>query len=182
MYFLLNAIYFEDFVNSKKKSKILKNHRFEKSLEIQRPTPWTLILCYFHLWSFIILLPGSCGGREGSPVHSGGHQRHQLLHGRIQPGSHKVCRKNLFKENSVPGSRMGQKSRSGSGIRIRYEHPRSYFRELRNNFVGKKYLNSLMRIRNPGSGIFLTRDPGWKTRIRDKHPRSATTVRKIRFI
>jgi hypothetical protein len=30
---------------------------------------------------------------------------------------------------------------------------------------------------NPGSGIFLTRDPGWKTfgsGIRDKHPGSAT--------
>jgi hypothetical protein len=47
-------------------------------------------------------------------------------------------------------------------IRIRDEHPGSYFRELGNNFLSKKYLNSLMRIRmrNPLSGIFLTLDPG----------------------
>jgi hypothetical protein len=50
----------------------------------------------------------------------------------------------------------------------------SYYRELRNHFFGLKYLNSLMRIR----------DPGWekigsgmeKIRIRDKHPGSATLV------
>ncbi len=43
----------------------------------------------------------------------------------------------------------------GSGIRDGV-HPGSYFRELRNNFWGLKYLNSLMRIRNtfdPGSGM-----------------------------
>jgi hypothetical protein len=34
------------------------------------------------------------------------------------------------------GSGMGKKSRSGSGIRIRDEHPGSYFRELKNNFFG----------------------------------------------
>jgi hypothetical protein len=34
------------------------------------------------------------------------------------------------------GSGMGRKSRSGSGIRIRDEHPKSYMRELRSNFVG----------------------------------------------
>jgi hypothetical protein len=34
----------------------------------------------------------------------------------------------------TPGSGMG--ARSGSGIRIRDEHPGSYFRELRNNFSG----------------------------------------------
>jgi hypothetical protein len=43
-------------------------------------------------------------------------------------------------------------------IRIPDEQPVSYFRELRNNFYGLKYLNSLMRIRDrknsdPGSGI-----------------------------
>jgi hypothetical protein len=38
---------------------------------------------------------------------------------------------------------MGKKSRSGSGIRD--EHPGTYFSELRNNFLGKKYLNSLIR-------------------------------------
>jgi hypothetical protein len=37
-----------------------------------------------------------------------------------------------------PGSGMGKKSRSGSGIRIRDEHPGSYLRELRKNFLGQK--------------------------------------------
>jgi len=41
---------------------------------------------------------------------------------------------------------MGKKSGSG----IRDEQPRSYFLELRNHFFGLKYLNSLMRIRDPG--------------------------------
>jgi hypothetical protein len=53
---------------------------------------------------------------------------------------------------------MVKKSGSGSGIQIRDEQPRSYFRELRNHFFGLKCLNSLMRIRDgknsgPGSGI-----------------------------
>ncbi len=50
----------------------------------------------------------------------------------------------------TPGSgiRVGKKSGSGSGIRNRDEEPGSYFRELRNNFLGLKYLNSLMRIRD----------------------------------
>jgi hypothetical protein len=44
---------------------------------------------------------------------------------------------------------------------------------------GLKYLNSLMRIRDPGSGMETVRirDPGWKkvaSGIRDKHPGSAT--------
>jgi hypothetical protein len=52
---------------------------------------------------------------------------------------------------------MGRKSASGS--RIRDEQPGSYFLELRIHFFGlKKYLNSLMRIRDgdssdPGSGV-----------------------------
>ncbi len=54
-----------------------------------------------------------------------------------------------------PGSGMGKKSRSGSRIRIRDEQPRSFFRELRKHFLGLKYLNSLMRIRDPG-----IRNPG----------------------
>jgi hypothetical protein len=65
---------------------------------------------------------------------------------------------------------MGRKSASGSGIRD--EQPGSYFLELRNNFFGLKYLNSLMRIRDGDSS-----DPGWKkvgSGIRDKHPGSAT--------
>jgi hypothetical protein len=51
---------------------------------------------------------------------------------------------------------MGKKIK----IRIRDEHPGSYFRGLRNNFLCEKYLNSLMRIRirdpnlfDPGSGM-----------------------------
>ncbi len=53
----------------------------------------------------------------------------------------------------TPGSgiRDGRKSASGSGIRD--EQPGSYFLELRNHFFaffGLKYLNSLMRIRDPG--------------------------------
>ncbi len=35
----------------------------------------------------------------------------------------------------------------GSGIRIRNQHPGSYFCELRNKFFGLNYLNSLMQIR-----------------------------------
>jgi hypothetical protein len=43
---------------------------------------------------------------------------------------------------------MGRKSSSGSGIRD--EQHRTYFLELRNHFLGLKYFNSLMRIRDPG--------------------------------
>jgi hypothetical protein len=43
---------------------------------------------------------------------------------------------------------MGKKSGSGSGIRD--EQPGSYFQELRNQFFGLEYLNSLMRIQDPG--------------------------------
>ncbi len=79
----------------------------------------------------------------------------------------------------TPGSGMGRNSASGSGIRD--EQPGSYFLELRNHFFVLKYLNSLMRIRDPGwrqfgSGIL---DPGWKkvvSGIRDKHPGSATQL------
>jgi hypothetical protein len=51
---------------------------------------------------------------------------------------------------------MVKKSGSGSGIQIRDEQPGSYFRELRNHFLGLKCLNSLMRDgknSDPGSGI-----------------------------
>ncbi len=61
-----------------------------------------------------------------------------------------------------PGSGMGKSQHPDPG----------YFLELRNHFFGLKYLNSLMRIRDgdssyPGSGME-------KSRIRDKHPGSAT--------
>ncbi len=36
----------------------------------------------------------------------------------------------------TPGSGMGKKSRSGSGIQIRDVHPGSYFRERIHNFLG----------------------------------------------
>ncbi len=70
----------------------------------------------------------------------------------------------------TPGSGMGRKSASGSGIQ--HEQPGSYFLELRNHFFlfffGLKYLNSLMRIRDPG---WRSLDPGSgmeKSRIRLK--------------
>jgi hypothetical protein len=64
-----------------------------------------------------------------------------------------VCRKGKTKKSEVfdlsvadpdpasgafltQGSGIGKKSRSGSRIRIRDEHPGSYFRELRSNFLG----------------------------------------------
>jgi hypothetical protein len=72
-----------------------------------------------------------------------------------------------------PGSGMGRKSASGSGIR--YEQPGSYFLELRNHFFGVKILKFFDA--NPGSGIRDedSSDPGSgmeKIRIRDKHPAS----------
>jgi hypothetical protein len=45
----------------------------------------------------------------------------------------------------IPGSGMEINPVLGSGIWD--EHPRSFFRELRNRFEGSKYFNSLMRIR-----------------------------------
>jgi hypothetical protein len=65
---------------------------------------------------------------------------------------------------------MGKKS--GSGSEIRDEQPGSYFLELRNHFFWVKIIK------------FFDVDPGWKkvgsamekSRIRDKHPGSATLV------
>jgi hypothetical protein len=54
---------------------------------------------------------------------------------------------------------MGKKSRSG--IRIQDEHPRSYFRELGNNILGKKY-QFFDADQELGSGIFLSLNQGWK--------------------
>ncbi len=77
---------------------------------------------------------------------------------------------------------MGRKSAYRAGIRD--EQPGLYFLELRNHFLiffGLKYLNSLMRIRDPGWRQFGSRirdgkksDPG--SGIRDKHSGSATLV------
>ncbi len=61
----------------------------------------------------------------------------------------------------TPGSGMGRKSASGSGIRD--EQPRSYFLELRNHFFGVKILKFFDA--DPGSGmetVVRIRDPGWK--------------------
>jgi hypothetical protein len=63
---------------------------------------------------------------------------------------------------------MGKKkSRSGSGIQIRDEHARSYFRELRNNFLGvKKYFfyaepdPGSRNLVEPGSGMEKNTVPG----------------------
>jgi hypothetical protein len=70
----------------------------------------------------------------------------------------------------TPGG-MGKKS--GSGSRIRNEQPGSYFLELRNYFLGFKYLSSVIQIRNGKNS-----DPGWKkvgSEIRD--PGSGKTSR-----
>jgi hypothetical protein len=50
---------------------------------------------------------------------------------------------------------MGKKSGSGSGIRD--EQPGSYFLELRNHFLGLKYFDSLIQIRDGNNS-----NPGWK--------------------
>jgi hypothetical protein len=68
------------------------------------------------------------------------------------------------------------KSRSGFGIRIRDEHPGSYFESLETVFGGLIYLNSLMRmwirIRDPGIFLIMGSGSGMeKILIRDKHPR-----------
>jgi hypothetical protein len=70
---------------------------------------------------------------------------------------------------------MGRKSESGSGIRD--EELGSYFLELRNHFfvfLGLKYLNCLMLIRDLGSGMETVRirdgkksDPGSRINIPD---------------
>ncbi len=48
-------------------------------------------------------------------------------------------------------------------IQIQYVQPWSYFRELRNHFLGLKYLNSLMRIRDSGWKKFGFTYPGSAT-------------------
>jgi hypothetical protein len=60
----------------------------------------------------------------------------------------------------TPGSGMGRKSASRSGIRD--EQPGSYFLELRNHFFGVKIHKFFDG--DPGSGMetVRSRDPGWK--------------------
>jgi hypothetical protein len=66
---------------------------------------------------------------------------------------------------------MGESQHPDPGFGIRDEQPGSYFLEIRNHFFAfmvLKYLNSLMRIRDPGwrqlgSGIL-----DGKSRIRDQ--------------
>jgi hypothetical protein len=80
------------------------------------------------------------------------------------------------------GIREGKKSRSRSTIRIRDEHPGTYFRlrELKNNFL-VKIPHFFYADLDPGSRIFLSLDPrsgmekfgSW---IRDKYPGSATLL------
>jgi hypothetical protein len=57
---------------------------------------------------------------------------------------------------------MGKKSGSGFGIRIRDEHPRSYFLELRNHLSWVKILKFFDA--DPGCRMekIRIRDPGWK--------------------
>ncbi len=82
---------------------------------------------------------------------------------------------------------MGRKSASGSGIRD--EQPGSYFLELRNHFLvflGLKYLNSLMRIQDPGwrqfgSGIRYEKksDPGSGINIPDPQHCCSPLARRV---
>jgi hypothetical protein len=83
---------------------------------------------------------------------------------------------------------MGRKSASGSGIWD--DQPGSYFLELRNHFFvffGLKYLNSLMRIRDPGWRRFGTgirdgkkSDPGSGINIPD--PQHCIVRKGIRIL
>ncbi len=64
-------------------------------------------------------------------------------------------------------------------IRIRNEHPGSYFRELGNNFLG---YNTIHKFFDANAGFGNLFDPGSgkeKIRIRDKHPGSATLSVKV---
>jgi hypothetical protein len=71
---------------------------------------------------------------------------------------------------------------SGSRIRIRDEQLGSYFRELRNHFLGLKYINSLMRIGDPGWKNIGSGMENFGSGIREKHPGSATLIFSIEII
>jgi hypothetical protein len=66
-------------------------------------------------------------------------------------------------------------------IRIRYEHPGSYFRKLRNSF-GLNIFIFFDADADPDPGSRNLFDPGWKkfgSGIRDKHSGSITLFEKI---
>jgi hypothetical protein len=67
-----------------------------------------------------------------------------------QSSFHQCCGSGAFLAPQKK-SGMGKNSRS----MIRDEHPRPYFRELRNNFWGLKIIK--FSIADPGSGIFWIR-------------------------
>ncbi len=62
------------------------------------------------------------------------------------------------------GSGTGKKSGFRSGIRTRDGKPGSYFLQMKNHFFWLKYLNSLMRTRDPTSGMekIQIRDQGFR--------------------
>ncbi len=62
------------------------------------------------------------------------------------------------KQFADTGSGMGKNIR----IRIRDEPPGSYFRELKKQFFGLKYLIFLMWIRDPGWKKNRIQDSGWR--------------------
>ena len=108
-----------------------------------------------------MLIKGNqCYDNHGGSVDGGGHNgdiRARDLHGQVKIGEKRWQIKNCVCCGSrsgkgaflTPGSGMDKKSRSGSGIRIRDEHPGSYFRELRNNFWVKILKGTVQR---DGSG------------------------------
>jgi hypothetical protein len=72
------------------------------------------------------------------------------------------------------GSGSGAFLNPGSGIGD--EQPGAYFREHRNQCFGLKYLNYLMRMRNPGWKKFGSWMENVGSGIRDKHPGSNTAT------
>ncbi len=94
-----------------------------------------------------------------------------------------VSRSSVFIRKILSGSQIRSNElcilvparKCGSGIRCFFDPGRS-LETIFLVFYGIKYLNSLMRIQDPGWTVRI-RDPGWKkvgSGIRDKHPGSAT--------
>jgi hypothetical protein len=110
--------------------------------------------------------PNQCPGRKEKKVRVVLQQRHRLQYV-VHPVSVLEKRIQCFLD---PWIRDEKKSGSGpgnpdTGIRIRGEHPRSFFGELRNSFWLKtlKFFDA-----DPGPGIFLTLDPG--SRMKNSDP------------